>query len=301
MRTSQPLVRAPRDMTCPMLEIAEGCTYNRCRFCGIYRKHPFKLYPMDRVIRNIDEIARKATLMTRRIYLAGGNPYGIPTEHLVEVFDAVEERIPQVNSYGGFCRILDVKGKSDSELALLAERGVNDLDIGAESGLDSTLEFIEKGHTAQDVVEQGRRLHDAGMDFTYFYLAGMAGAGRGIENAIASAEAFSKAAPTTILVVCLAPVKTWPLAEDIQSGRWTAPTEVEMAQEIRAFVEHLDCKTTVNCSHDSDVIRFEGGLPADKEKMLALLDDRIPKIDERYARMMREMIHGGTLGKTATA
>ena len=301
MRTSQPLVRAPRDMTCPMLEIAEGCTYNRCRFCGIYRKHPFKLYPMDRVIRNIDEIARKATRMTRRIYLAGGNPYGIPTEHLVEVFDAVEERIPQVNSYGGFCRILDVKGKSDSELALLAERGVNDLDIGAESGLDGTLEFIEKGHTAQDVVEQGQRLHDAGMDFTYFYLAGLAGAGRGIENAIASAEAFSKAAPTTILVVCLAPVKTWPLAEDIQSGRWTAPTEVEMAQEIRAFVEHLDCKTTVNCSHDSDVIRFEGGLPADKEKMLALLDDRIPKIDERYARMMREMIHGGTLGKAATA
>ena len=301
MRTSQPLVRAPRDMTCPMLEIAEGCTYNRCRFCGIYRKHPFKLYPMDRVIRNIDEIARKATLMTRRIYLAGGNPFGIPTEHLVEVFDAVEERIPQVNSYGGFCRILDVKGKSDSELALLAERGVNDLDIGAESGLDSTLEFIEKGHTTQDVVEQGQRLHDVGMDFTYFYLAGLAGAGRGIENAIASAEAFSKAAPTTVLVVCLAPVKTWPLAEDIESGRWTAPTEVEMAQEIRAFVEHLDCKTTVNCSHDSDVIRFEGGLPADKEKMLALLDDRIPKIDERYARMMREMIHGGTLGKAATA
>ena len=38
-----------------------------------------------------------------------------------------------------------------------------------------------------------------------------------------------------------------------------------------------------------------------KEKMLALLDDRIPKIDERYARMMREMIHGGSLGKGATA
>ena len=301
MRRTQPLVRAPRDMTCPMLEIAEGCTYNRCKFCGIYRNYPFKLYPMDQVIDNIDEIARKATLLTRRIYLAGGNPYGLPTKHLVEVFDAVEERIPQVNSYGGFCRILDVKGKSDSELRLLAERGVNDLDIGAESGLDSVLEFVEKGHTAQDVIEQGLRLHDAGMDFTYFYLAGLAGAGRGIENTIASAEAFSKASPTTILVVCLAPVKTWPLAKDIESGRWVAPTEVEMAQEIRAFVEHLDCKTTVNCSHDSDVIRFEGGLPADKEKMLALLDDRIPKIDERYARMMREMIHGGSLGKAATA
>lgn len=301
MRTSQPLVRAPRDMTCPMLEIAEGCTYGKCRFCGIYRNFPFKLYPMGQVARNIDEIARKATLMTRRIYLAGGNPFGLPTERLIEVFDAVEERIPQVNSYGGFCRVLDLKGKSDAELRLLAERGVNDLDIGAESGLDSVLEFIEKGHTAADVVEQGQRLYDAGMDFTYFYLAGMAGAGRGIENAIASAEVFSKAAPTTILVVCLAPVKTWPLAEDIDAGRWVAPTELEMAQEIRAFVEHLDCKTTVNCSHDSDVIRFEGGLPGDKEKMLALLDDRIPKIDERYARMMREMLHGGTFEKSARA
>lgn len=295
MRTSQPLVRTPNEMMCPMLQIADGCTYGKCRFCGIYRNYPFRLYSNDEVVRNIEVIARTATATTHRIYLAGGNPFGLPTKRLVEVFDEVEKRIPQVNSYGGFCRVLDVKNKSDDELALLASRGVNSLDIGAESGLDSVLEFIEKGHTAADVVEQGQRLHALGIDFTYFYLAGMAGAGRGIENAIASAEAFSKAEPNTTLIVSLAPVKTWPLAEDIAAGRWVAPTELEIAQEIRAFIEHLDCKTTVNCSHDTDVIRFEGGLPDDREKMLALMDARIPMINEKAARMMREMLHGGSL------
>ena len=145
MRTSQPLVRTPNEMMCPMLQIADGCTYGKCRFCGIYRNYPFRLYSNDEVVRNIEEIARTATATTHRIYLAGGNPFGLPTKRLVEVFDEVEKRIPQVNSYGGFCRVLDVKNKSDEELALLASRGVNSLDIGAESGLDSVLEFIEKG------------------------------------------------------------------------------------------------------------------------------------------------------------
>ena len=73
------------------------------------------------------------------------------------------------------------KNKSDEDLRLLASHGVDDLSIGA-SGYDPALAFMEKGHTAADIAEQGKRLHDAGIDFTYFYLAGMVGAGKGQET-----------------------------------------------------------------------------------------------------------------------
>ncbi|MBQ9042154.1 MAG: radical SAM protein [Eggerthellaceae bacterium] len=291
---NRPQHRPPQDMMCPMLQVSDGCTHGKCRFCDIYTGVPFRPSPMEEIVEDIDEIARTATALTRRVYLTGGNPFALPNERLLEIFDAVEARIPTVNSYGGFCRIMDIARKTDDELAELASRGVNDLAIGAESGWDEVLSFMEKGQTAADLVEQGERMHRAGIDFTFFYLAGLAGAGRGTENALASAEAFSAARPRTILIVTLTPTKTWPLAEDIAAGRWSPAGEVEAAQEIRTFIEHLDCPAKIVCSHDSDIIRFDGLLPGDKEKMLQLMDVYIPKINERSARLLREMIHKAT-------
>lgn len=291
---NRPQHRPPRDMLCPMLQVSDGCTHGKCRFCDIYTGVPFRPSPMEEIIEDIDEIARMATALTRRIYLTGGNPFALPTSRLIEIFDAVEERIPTVNSYGGFCRIFDVANKTDEELAELAARGVSDIAIGAESGWDELLAFMEKGQTAADLAEQGARLHEAGIPFTFFYLAGLAGAGKGTENALESAKAFSAANPRTILIVTLTPAKTWPLAEDIAAGRWQPAGEVEAAQEIRTFIEHLDCPASIVCSHDSDIIRFDGLLPGDREKMLQLMDARIPKINEQSARLMREMIHKAT-------
>ena len=281
-------------MYCPMLQVSDGCTHGKCRFCDIYTGIPFRPSPMDEILEDIEEIGQSATALTRRIYLTGGNPFALPTERLIEIFDAVEARIPTVNSYGGFCRTLDVARKSDDELRLLADRGVNNLAIGAESGWDELLAFMDKAQTAADLVEQGARLHEFGIEFTFFYLAGLAGAGKGQENAVKSAKVFSASGPSTILIVTLTPAKTWLLAEDIAAGRWEPATEVETAQEIRTFIEHLTCKTHIVASHDSDVIRFDGVVPADQQKMLQLMDARIPKINEAAARLMREMIHKAT-------
>ena len=281
-------------MYCPMLQVSDGCTHGKCKFCDIYTGVPFRPSPMEEIREDIREIARTATALTRRIYLTGGNPFALPNSRLIEIFDEVERLIPTVNSYGGFCRITDIAHKSDAELLELAARGVNDLAIGAESGHDATLAFMQKGQTASDLVEQGKRLHDAGIDFTFFYLAGLAGANKGQENALASAEIFSAAAPNTILIVTLTPAKTWPLAQDIAAGAWAPAGEVETAYEIRTFIEHLTCKTHIVCSHDSDVVRFNGLIPADQENMLKLLDNYIPKINESAARLMREMIHKAT-------
>ena len=294
MHITQPQHRPPQDLGCPMLQVATGCSHGRCHFCDIFTGIPFRMSPMDEILEDIDEIASKAMRSTRRIYLTGGNPFALPNARLFEVFDAVEERMPQVNSYGGFCRIMDVARRTDEELAALAARGVNDITLGAEGGLDEALAFMEKGHTAADIVEQAGRLHAAGIEFTFFYLVGMAGSGRGIENAEATARVFGAARPKRVLVVCMTPTKTWPLARDIEAGRWVPPTELEMVQEIRAFVERLDCTCNINCSHDTDIIRFEGMTPRNKEGMLELLDNQIPRLDEQASREMREMLHGAT-------
>lgn len=294
MAIESPQHRPPQDMGCPMLQVVTGCAHGRCRFCDIFDGVPFSAVPEDEVVADIEAIARQATALTRRIYLTGGNPFALPTERLLAVFDEVERRIPTVRGYGGFCRIADVARKSDDELATLAARGVSDIAIGAESGLDEALAFMEKGHTAADIVEQGQRLHEAGIPFTFFYLAGMAGAGRGLRNALASTEAFSAAGPSRILVVSITPTKAWPLARDIAAGRWQPPGEAEVAREIQALIANLTCPCTVNCSHDTDIIRFEGRVPESQQKMVELLEHRIPQMNEAAARRLREALHGAS-------
>ena len=291
MHIEQPQHRPPQDMNCPMLQIVTGCSHGKCLFCEIFNGIPFQMSPMDEIVEDIEEIARAAMSTTRRIYLTGGNPYALSKDRLFDVFDEIEKRMPQVNSYGGFCRIMDIARKSDDDLRALAARGVNDITIGAESGNDDFLAFMEKGHTTADIIEQSRRLHEAGIEFTFFYLVGMAGAGNGQQNAIDTARVFSEAAPKRVLVVCMTPTKTWPLAADIEAGRWTPPTEVEMCEEIRTFVERIDCECYINAAHDTDIIRFEGGIPKNRAGMLELLDNMIPKVNEKAARTMREMLH----------
>lgn len=277
-----------------MLQIVTGCSHGKCHFCDIFTGVPFAMSPMSEIVEDIEEIARTIMPSVHRLYLTGGNPFALSKDRLFQVFDEVEKRIPFINSYGGFCRITDIARKSDEDLLELARRGVNDITIGAESGFDEALDFMEKGHCASDIVEQGRRLHEAGIEFTFFYLVGMAGAGRGQENALATARVFSEAGPRRVLVVCITPTPTWPLANDIAAGRWEAPTELEMVQEIRTFVEHLDCECYVNCSHDTDVVRFEGGVPKNREGMLQLIDYNMTRINEKAARRLREMLHKAT-------
>ncbi len=294
MREIRPQHRPPFDLLCPMLQIVDGCTHGKCHFCDIYPEIPFQVMPWEEVLEGIEAIAAESTALTRRIYLTGGNPYALSNERLIKVFDAVEERIPTVKSYGGFCRITDIKAKSDEELAELRDRGVSNIVIGAECGDDDVLSFMEKGQTAADLVEQGKRLHEAGIDFTFFYLAGIAGAGKTQESALKSARVFSEAAPKQILIMTLTPTKSWPLAKDIEAGLWEPAGEAEVAREIQTFIANLTCETSINCSHDSNVLRFDGIIPDNQENMVQLLDNLIPKMHEGAARKMRELIHQAT-------
>ena len=167
MNTDKLVHRPPYDMSCPVLQVTRGCSHGKCRFCDIQEGKSFSVVPFEEIVEDIEEIAKSATQLTRRIYLAGGNPFILPNDHLIKIFDAVEERIPTVNSYGGFARITDFAKKTDEELAELAAHGVTDITIGAESGWDELLEFMEKGQTSQDLIEQGKRLHAAGIRYTF--------------------------------------------------------------------------------------------------------------------------------------
>ena len=78
--------------------------------------------------------------------------------------------------------------------------GINGLTIGTESGDDGTLALAGKGYTAADILEQCWKLDEAGIEYYFVYMTGLAGKGRGYWNAVNSAELFSWLNPYFILV-----------------------------------------------------------------------------------------------------
>lgn len=51
------------------------------------------------------------------------------------------------------------------QLRRLRALGINGLSIGTESGDDATLMLASKGYTAKELIEQCRKLDDAGIEY----------------------------------------------------------------------------------------------------------------------------------------
>lgn len=281
--------RLPYEAGSSILQVSVGCTYNRCRFCSLCRKpgKEFRVSPRSEIEEDLSELA-SYTFRRPRIYLYGGNPFGIDPAELVEVLELIHEKLPEVRSIGGFARVADIAARSDEELRTWARLGVDDVSIGAESGFDPALRYMRKPNTAADLERQCARLDAAGIGYTLFYLAGMAGAGACSQAAAASAEVFRRINPKRINIMTMTVFDDADLAADVAAGDFAPASEHEILAELRDFIAGLEgCTSLVEAGHDTNMVKFDGVLPRDREKMTAYLDSRIACMNEESMSRLR--------------
>lgn len=268
------------EQTEAMLQVAQGCSHNKCKFCTMFKGSMFSVSPEEEVRDDIAELAQSSWRDPDRVFLTGGNAFCLPTRLLQSTIEDVRAAMPKVHSIGCFARIEDVAHKSDDELRELARLGVSDISIGAESGLDDALAFMNKGHTAADVVEQCARLDEAGIAYDLFYLAGIAGAGRYEENVRATVETFGKTSPERIMIHTLTLFPGSPLKEDVESGAFVPSSETDILRELRLLAELLQNETYLLGGHIGNTAPFNAFVPQQREQVLEYLDARIANADE---------------------
>lgn len=271
-----------------ILQVAVGCSHNACRFCDMYDT-PFAASPLSEVSADIDELA-SCRMKLHRIFLAGGNAFHLDSGALLKIASEIKEKIPEVESIGCFARVEDVAGKSDEELATLFETGFDMISIGAESGDDTALARMGKGHTSSDIIEQCSRLDDVGMRYAFFYLAGIAGKGHGIENARITSEVFSQVNPAIIMVHTMTPFEGTPLANDIARGDFQQEPEVEILRELREFYARYPKPVRMLATHYANTAHFDGLLPEHREQILGFMDECIEDADEERLEAFRRSI-----------
>ena len=298
--------RPPYEASSLLLEVTAGCTHHQCKFCTLYHDLPFsfKMAPLAQIESDLQEAQLFSTdpvaMLTARLqgfprperltraFLVGANPFVLKYERLITIAGLIEKYVPTVKSIGCFARITDITPKTDEELIALHSAGYDGLTIGIETGDDDALRFMNKGYCAADITAQCRRLDRAGIQYSFFYLAGVSGAGRGEMGANTTAEVCNGLHPQRIGVNMLTVYPDSELYQEIRRGNWNEAGELEKYQEVRTLLENLTIPTYFAGFGASNAFPFHGNLPEEKEALAAALDNIIETVREADLRQYRE-------------
>lgn len=274
------ICRPPMERSSFMLGVAVGCAYNRCTFCTLFKHLAYRELPLAQIE---DELRRVHDLggAPRSIFLGDGNAFGMAMPRLMSILSLIRKYFPSCEMVNMDATVTDIRKKSDSELRELRDAGVRRLYLGIESGLDDVLAFIKKDHTKQQAEEQILRLHDADLSYNAHIMTGIAGAGRGEENARQLAEFFNRTTPERIINFSVFLHTKAPLYRAIEDGTFHPASELENLIEAHTLLQNLSFPCQFDGFHDAIEVRIRGYLPRDREKLLRKLNDAIALWQER--------------------
>lgn len=281
--------RPPYEASSQLLQITSGCTWHRCKFCSLYHGTPFRMSPISEVEEDL-RVIRQWQPRARRVYLTGANPFALSYNRLMDIAFLLRKYLPHMESFGMFARVTDIAPKSVEELKNLRHMKLDSINIGMETAHDPTLERMDKGYRAADILAQLSKLDEAGIRYNLFYLNGLGGKGRGVESAEATAEVINRLHPCILNIVSLTVFPESRLYQEVIDGAYEEEPEIERLVEMRTLVERLKIKVNILGHHVSNTVPVTGALPYDRAAILRELDNAIARFPEAELKDYRSRI-----------
>lgn len=267
--------RPPYEAYSVLLQATVSCTHHACKFCSLYGDLQFRMATDGELDSDLRLIARYQP-RARRVFLVGANPFALSYGRLVALLDRIRTHLPKVQTVGMFARAADIRPKSPEQLRDLRARGITGISIGTETGDDPSLAFMNKGTTAAEMEEQCRKLDDAGIEYYFTYMTGLAGAGNGQRAARATASLFNRLNPRIITVLSLTLFPDAELWQEVLSGRFREASGIERIEELRTFLAELTVPATVM----ANTVPLMGRMPEDRARMLGELNGALGRFSE---------------------
>ncbi|MCR5174567.1 MAG: radical SAM protein [Oscillospiraceae bacterium] len=278
------IYRPPVEADTFLLPVTEGCTHNRCAFCNMYQDVPFRMLPLSEVeeyLREVKQNYGRYCERIRRVYLVGADPFALSARRLLERTALIKKYLTNTKVITMYARTDNVASKSDDDLKMLKEAGVNDLYIGVECGLNDVLEKLNKGYSADETKAQCLRLNAVGIRHCDLLMLGTAGKGRGLECARATAALENELKPGKILINTMSAFVGTRLDEDIRTGEFIPASEKENLEEEREFLAGLELPDCYFWAlHPLDSVKLDGILREEKGRMLDELTWSIDHVNE---------------------
>ncbi|MGA2671431.1 MAG: radical SAM protein [Dehalococcoidia bacterium] len=214
-------------------------------------------------------------------FLQDSNTLIMRTPELIQVITFLRETFPSLNRVTTYGRSHTAARKSLAELKELKDAGLDRVHIGLESGYDPLLAYMEKGCTAENHIEGGRKVKEAGISLCEYVMPGLGGKRMFQKHARETARVLNEIAPDYIRLRSLHVSPAMPLWTRLQDGDFELQTEDEVVKEISIFVENLQVTSYLKSDHTLNLLmEVEGKLPEDKEKCLNIINKYLSLPDE---------------------
>lgn len=274
--------RPPYEASSLLLEVTAGCTHHQCKFCTLYDDLPFKfrMTPIDDIEADLKEAKGKFRIWIAhkisRTFLTGANPFVMSYENLAERALLIHDYLVECQTIAMFSSIRDIKNKKVWQLRRLR------------------LLLANKGYTAKDLIEQCRKLDEAGIEYYFVYMTGLAGKGNGYRNTVNSAKVFSKVNPRFISVDSLTLFPDTELYRKAQERNFIPAGEKERLEELQTFIKHLQIRTHLFANSVSNFYPTTAFLPKERDRIVSELQYIIDTVSEEEMQEYRRNLH--TLG-----
>lgn len=271
----EPVFRPPAEANSLILQITNGCSWNKCTYCEMYTE-PQKKFSVKKekdIINELQKLSQTPFAQTiKRIFLADGDALVLSTHKLMKILSAIQQYLPSVNRVGSYCLPKNLKNKSHLELTELYNAGLKIAYVGAESGNDLILTKINKGETYSTTVKCLKQLKKAGIKSSVMILNGMGGKKYSEQHAIHSAHLVNEAQPEFLSTLVI----SFPKGEKRlkkQFSDFEMLTPIELIEEMKIFIEHTELERTIfRSNHASNYLELKGTLGKSKGILLSRID-----------------------------
>lgn len=233
------IYRPPSEAWTPLLEVTYGCSHNTCAFCTMYKDMRFGAAKMADIESDLMELKSQWPYPIDRVYLTGGDPFALPTHKLLDIADLIHGQLDSVKTITCYASLYNLKNKSAEDLEKLHDAGYDEIYIGIETGYGPALDMIDKGVTEDEAFEQLQKLGRSGIHYIAILMLGIAGRGKGTENAMATARLLNVYPPKVIAMMTTSVQQGSELYRMREEGAFVEATVKEMFAEQITLLENL--------------------------------------------------------------
>ena len=236
----------------------------------------------------------------RTMFIQDSNSLVMRTHELAEALRYLKKTFPKIERITSYARAKTISKKSQEEMKELHDAGLSRVHIGLESGADEVLEYQQKGVTAEEQIDAGRKTVEAGIELSEYVMPGLGGRKWSKVHAIETARVLNEIGkPDFIRLRTLKIRQGTPLYDEFEAGNFELPTEDEMIDEMELFIQNLTCTSYLVSDHiDNLLFEVEGHLPEDKEKILKVIADykALPKKEKLSFKLRKYTGHYRSYG-----
>ena len=261
------IYRPPSEADSLILQVAVGCSYNKCTFCHSFLDKSFRVKSFDEIREDIDEASLHAPI--HRVFLADGDALAMPHGNMVEILEYLRLKIRGLKRVGVYANAADVLRKTTGELRELKELGLGIIYLGLESGNAEVLKRIRKNATAEQMILAAARVKEAGILISLTVLLGIGGVELSREHARDTGKVLSAMDPDYVGALSLMIVPGTPIYDDLRAGCFEMPSPFGLIKELEEIVDGCDF---TNCffasNHASNYLSLRIRMPDEKQSAL---------------------------------